>query len=409
MQCTSYLYADDTSIYMPIDPCNPAVANIQLQNDLVQVSRWAHAWKLKFKSSKSCDVIFTKSGTRNYNPLMLVNEIIPQQSYHKHLGFILDKNLNFTEHVNYIAEKVQRLLNPLKALSYKLKSCHLNTIYSSFIRPYFDYGDILFASANMTSLKRLDRLQYNAALIVSGCIHGSNTNKVLACLNWKPLSDRRKERQQLYMFKVFNNMVPNYVAQIFNGCKNIPNQRVLRNTLPYRIPQNSSAKIRHSPSFQLMDTWNRTEQATRSIPTFSQFKSKVRYAKSSNVLSSTSVNNMNRKEELCLNRLRVDLLLKGHLYSHNFVDVRDPMCNFCNEFVGVKHFFIKCQQPYHKAELRKLLLGLENIHVIDHFNALSQTDKCTFLLYGDPKFSFATNSHLLKLTSKFILENYKKL
>jgi hypothetical protein len=37
---------------------------------------------------------------------------------------------------------------------------------------------------------RLDQIHYRAALIVSGCIWGANTTKVLKCLGWMSLEQR---------------------------------------------------------------------------------------------------------------------------------------------------------------------------------------------------------------------------
>ena len=165
----TYLYADDTSIYMPIDPTNPHDSLSILQNDLNKIFEWSKRWGLIFKPSKSVDVTFTKSGTTNYPNMHLSNDIIPKKLTHKHLGFILDSNLNFNSHVENLADKVQKLLNPLKFLSKFLKSHHLETIYTSFIKPHFEYCDIIYNSANKTYLDKLERKHYQAALLVSGC------------------------------------------------------------------------------------------------------------------------------------------------------------------------------------------------------------------------------------------------
>ncbi len=166
------------------------------------IYEWSTRWGLIFKPSKSVDITFTKSGTTNYPNMRLYNDIIPKKLTHKHLGFILDSNLNFNSHVENLADKVQKLLNPLKFLSKWLKSHHLETIYTSFIKPHFEYCDIIYNSANNTYQDKLERKHYQAALLVSGCIHGSNTQNVLASLNWPTLSSRRNEPLKSYMFKV---------------------------------------------------------------------------------------------------------------------------------------------------------------------------------------------------------------
>ena len=145
LQCTTYLYADDTSINLPVDPNNPDPSHLVIQRDLNKITTWAASWGMNFKPSKSCELVFTKRGVKNYLPLYLDNVLIPSKTNHKHLGFILDSNLNFTDHITNLGEKIQKLINPLKPLSRKLKSTHLNTIYSSFIFPHYDYCDILYS------------------------------------------------------------------------------------------------------------------------------------------------------------------------------------------------------------------------------------------------------------------------
>jgi hypothetical protein len=65
----------------------------------------------------------------------------------------------------------------------------------SCILPHLEYGAIIFDSANQGLLGQLDKLHYRAALTVSGCIQGTNTQKVLRCLDCMSLEDRRKEKK----------------------------------------------------------------------------------------------------------------------------------------------------------------------------------------------------------------------
>ena len=175
-----------------------------------------------------------------------------------------------------LAEKVQNKLNPLKKLSYCMSSKHLNTIYNTYISP--DYCDIIYGSASETNLKILERTHYRAALIVSGCIHGSDTLKVLSILNWRTLSAKRKARLEVFAYKVNNGLVPTYVSSLFINFRNM-GVRNNRNSRPYAFPAKSSAKIRNLPLYRSMTAWNKLSRAVRSIDTLSCFKSKVNVSK----------------------------------------------------------------------------------------------------------------------------------
>ena len=47
----------------------------------------------------------------------------------------------------------------------------LLTIYKSFIRPHLDYGGIVFSQTdNESFISKLEQVQYNAALAITGAI-----------------------------------------------------------------------------------------------------------------------------------------------------------------------------------------------------------------------------------------------
>ncbi len=407
LSSVTFLYADDTSLYVPVDPKNPINAVTNLHNDVTLLSDWSNKWKLDFKPSKSALVTFAKTGKRDYVDFLLDHTPIPKYDSHKHLGFVLDNNLNFKDHVNHLVVKIQKLINPLKHLSRKLKSRHLNTIYCSFIAPHYDYGDVLYAAANIETLKQLDKLHYRAALLISGCIQGSNSAKVLRILNWQSLESRRTECQKIYMFKATKLTVPVYVMSIFDRYKpNIVTARNLRDIKPFRFPANYSSKFRSSPALRLMSTWNNLSTTLRNLQTLSQFKSKICHRFSADrIVSTTTIKNINRKEELCLNRLRVDLLLKSQLFSHNF-PIISPNCQYCNTPETTKHFLLLCQKPNHLNELDILLNALDSLEMLTIFNQLSMINKCNFLLFGDKRFNIATNHNIILLTAKFILATH---
>jgi hypothetical protein len=52
----------------------------------------------------------------------------------------------------------------------------------------------MFDGTNQYILPKLDKIHYRAALIVSGAIHGSSCQKVLACLGWMSLANHRREK-----------------------------------------------------------------------------------------------------------------------------------------------------------------------------------------------------------------------
>ena len=87
---------------------------------------------------------------------------------HKHLGVIFTDNGKWTEHTNSIVEKVTKQLAVLRKLKYMLNRDVLNKLYTTFIRPHFEYACEVWDNITETDSTRLDRLQHEAARIVTG-------------------------------------------------------------------------------------------------------------------------------------------------------------------------------------------------------------------------------------------------
>ena len=82
-----------------------------------------------------------------------------------------------------------------------------------YIHPRLDYFDIIYhipATANQyissitlhPLMKSIERIQYQAALIITGAWKGSNKNKLYDELGWESLFDRRWSRRLFQMFRV---------------------------------------------------------------------------------------------------------------------------------------------------------------------------------------------------------------
>ena len=60
-------------------------------------------------------------------------------------------------------------------------------------------------------MEKVERIQYQAALAISGAWHGSSHSELYEELGWKTLSDRRMCRRVLQIRKIFNNKTPSYL------------------------------------------------------------------------------------------------------------------------------------------------------------------------------------------------------
>ena len=95
-------------------------------------------------------------------------------------------------------------------------------MYKALVRSHFDYCDIVYhipPSINPppqlptfnSLMEKLERVQHQAALAVTGAWQGSNCSKLNEELGWENLSDRRMCRRILQIQKIMSNKTPFYL------------------------------------------------------------------------------------------------------------------------------------------------------------------------------------------------------
>ena len=176
------LFADDTSLFSVTHEITTS-AN-ELNNDLKKISYWAFQWKMSFNpdpSKQAQEVIFSRKLKNVSNPPLVFNNAnVSSCKSQKHLGILLDSKLTFEEHCKTILSKTDRTIGLLRILQGLLPRAALITIYKAFVRPHLDYGNVLYDQAFNASLKleKLESIQYNACLALTGAIRGTSKEKI---------------------------------------------------------------------------------------------------------------------------------------------------------------------------------------------------------------------------------------
>ena len=117
----------------------------------------------------------------------------------KQLGLILDSTLSFDRHLNEKIIKAKINVRMLKHLSKFLPLKTLEQMYKALVCPHLEYCDIIYhkpPNLNQSSLgvslnsqmEKVEKIQYQAALAISGAWHGSSRSKLYEELGWESLS-----------------------------------------------------------------------------------------------------------------------------------------------------------------------------------------------------------------------------
>ena len=140
---------------------------------------------------------------------------VVRNSCQKHLGVHLDKKLNFSNHIEERILKANKGIAILRKLYNVLPRSSSIIIYKSFIRLHLDYCAIIFDQPeNQSFCEKIESVQYNAALAIKGAIQGTCREKLYIELGLKTLKSRRWLKKLCCFYKVKNNGIPSYLAEL---------------------------------------------------------------------------------------------------------------------------------------------------------------------------------------------------
>ena len=141
----------------------------KIDEELEKVSIWLKLNKLSLNLTKTNFMLFKSSRKKVDQELRIKIKYhcITQVRSTKFLGTIIDEQLKWTEHINYIANKISRLTGILcKARHYVTRSL-LKSIYYALIYPHIFYGNVVWANAYQSHLDRLYKLQKKIVRIMT--------------------------------------------------------------------------------------------------------------------------------------------------------------------------------------------------------------------------------------------------
>ena len=181
LPATAKLFPDNTSLFSIVQ--NIYTSASHLNSDLSKISIWAFQWKMSFNpdpSKQAQEVIFSYEIQKTCHPsIYFNNKSVKQVPSQKHLGMILDNKLNFQEHLKNILSKVNKTIGLLRKMQKSLPRGPL-TIYKSFFRHHLDYRDIIYDQHYISSFhQKLESIQYNSALAITGDIRAFSREKVI--------------------------------------------------------------------------------------------------------------------------------------------------------------------------------------------------------------------------------------
>ena len=172
-------------------------------------------WLVQINPTKTVVMLFSKKRHPPKLPhLILDGNQLQVVTSHKHLGIVLTQSLDWSEYINSLLSKCNRLISIFKRYKYRWSRMALETCYKSFVRPIIEYGNIIYDSCTQGQSKQIESLQLEAARLVTGTKKGSSPSNLVSELGWESLQSRRSNAKNVKMYEIANRIAPSYLIDI---------------------------------------------------------------------------------------------------------------------------------------------------------------------------------------------------
>ena len=277
----------------------------------------------------------------------------------------------------------------------------LVTIYKAFIRPHLDYGDVLYDQAfNNSFHAKMESIQYNACLAITGAIRGTSREKIYQELGLESLQLRRWYRKLCLFSKVFKTEHPKYICYLIPvRCASYAIST--ESNIPLIKTKHNFCKNYFFPSAII--EWNNLDPNLSNSDSISVFKEKIlNFIRSS---PNSVFDIRNSKGFKLITRLRLGLShLREHKFKHSSQDTIKPLCNCHQDIESTTHFFLHC--PFYINERRTLLSTIRSFDSkLFDFTDFTDYDVTQTLLFGNTSKTSSNNFKIINSSIDYILLN----
>lgn len=258
---TPIIYADDTTLFATLNTSNFYTAEVDINTELKLVSEWLKLNKLSLNIAKTKAMLFHTYQRQveipdifiDRNRIEFVNEF-------KFLGIVIDKNLSFKPHINFVSKKISKSIGILAKLKHTLPAGVLLNIYNALILPYLTYGISVWGWRS----RNLFIMQKKAIRQISNSKYNAHTSVLFKQLNLLKLDDIGALHDYKLCYKFINGPIPEYFADILNPNASSIHAYNTRYSLDIRLPPVRHEFARNGIKYKFSELFNNMPEAFKS-------------------------------------------------------------------------------------------------------------------------------------------------
>jgi len=188
--------------------------NGSLNKQMRKIEEWLNINRLQLNVSKTKVMLvrgIRKKRSENNIKVKLKSTVLEVVSEIKYLGVMIDKNLNFTAHVDYLGKKIGSKLGIFRRISVNLTLYMRCVVYKAIIAPLFEYCSSILLSITDTNMQYLQKLQNKGIRIILRCNYRTKIKDMQEALNFMSIRERMEYNVCVLIHKMIMGEYPNYL------------------------------------------------------------------------------------------------------------------------------------------------------------------------------------------------------
>ena len=216
-----HAYADDTQLYLTIKPVSQLAVDIgigKLECCLSDIYTWMSQNKLKLNADKTEILVL---GTPNQRAKISVPSItingVQVQVLNKpvgNLGAVFDPSMNMSAHVSKVVKSANYHLRNIGRIRKYLTRESAKNATISLVTSRLDYCNGLLCGISEGLILKLQRVQNNAARMITGTKKYDHITPVLRDLHWLQIKQRIQFKVLLLVYKCIRGTAPSYLRDL---------------------------------------------------------------------------------------------------------------------------------------------------------------------------------------------------
>ena len=250
----SLLFADDSNLFLSGKDPNALIRSMNIE--MIKIVEWLRLNKLSLNLKKTHFILFRRQRAKVMiaDKLIVDNVEIDQLEYTKFLGVVIDQNLTFHKHIQYIKGKISRGVGILYKCRLFFNQNTRQSLYNAFIYPYFNYCITVWGNTFQSYLDPLVKLQKRAVRVVAGAKKYDHTEPIFDTLKILRLNQIYIYAVQCFLFKFYRNMLPSFFDDFYqynnvNHDHDTRHQKSLRTPLLKSFSSSRSVRASGVPIF----------------------------------------------------------------------------------------------------------------------------------------------------------------